>query len=54
MRFIRPSAVIGPKGDRPPFGCCLLIWEMAQAAARCYPDRFRLLGGVVQPEESAQ
>lgn len=26
-RFIRPSAVIGPKGDRPPFGCCLLIWE---------------------------
>lgn len=27
MRFIRPNAVIGPKGDRPPFGCCLLIWE---------------------------
>ena len=27
MRFDRPSAVIGPKGDRPPFGCCLLIWE---------------------------
>jgi phage N-6-adenine-methyltransferase len=27
MRFIRPGAVIGPKGDRPPFGCCLLIWE---------------------------
>lgn len=26
MRFIRPDAVIGPKGDRPPFGCCLLIW----------------------------
>lgn len=26
MRFDRPSAVIGPKGDRPPFGCCLLIW----------------------------
>lgn len=25
-RFIRPDAVIGPKGDRPPFGCCLLIW----------------------------
>jgi len=27
MRFDRPGAVIGPKGDRPPFGCCLLIWE---------------------------
>lgn len=27
MRFIRPNAVIGPKGDRPPFGCCLLIWK---------------------------
>jgi phage N-6-adenine-methyltransferase len=27
MRFIRPDAVIGPKGDRPPFGCCLLIWD---------------------------
>lgn len=29
MRFIRPNAVIGPKGDRPPFGCCLLIWDVA-------------------------
>lgn len=29
MRFDRPSAVIGPKGDRPPFGCCLLIWRAA-------------------------
>jgi phage N-6-adenine-methyltransferase len=28
-RFDRPSAVIGPKGDRPPFGCCLLIWDCA-------------------------
>lgn len=26
MRFDRPNAVIGPKGDRPPFGCCLLIF----------------------------
>jgi phage N-6-adenine-methyltransferase len=26
MRFIRPNAVIGPKGDRPPFGCCLIVW----------------------------
>jgi phage N-6-adenine-methyltransferase len=29
LRFDRPQAVIGPKGDRPPFGCCLLIWEDA-------------------------
>ena len=27
MRFIRPNAVVSPKGDRPPFGVCLLIWE---------------------------
>jgi phage N-6-adenine-methyltransferase len=27
MRFDRPGAIIGPKGDRPPFGCCLLIWR---------------------------
>lgn len=27
MRFDRPAATIGPKGDRPPFGCVLLIWE---------------------------
>lgn len=27
MRFDRPGAVISPKGDRPPFGVCLLIWE---------------------------
>ena len=26
MRFDRPNATIGPKGDRPPFGCCLLVW----------------------------
>jgi phage N-6-adenine-methyltransferase len=26
MRFDRPTAVIGPKGDRPPFGCVLLTW----------------------------
>lgn len=26
MRFERPGAVIGPKGDRPPFGCALVIW----------------------------
>lgn len=30
MRFDRPNAVIGPKGDRPPFGCCLLIWGVAR------------------------
>jgi phage N-6-adenine-methyltransferase len=30
MRFDRPGAVIGPKGDRPPFGCCLLIWGGAR------------------------
>jgi phage N-6-adenine-methyltransferase len=29
MRFDRPQAVIGPKGDRPPFGCALLIWKKA-------------------------
>ena len=27
MRFIRPGVEISPKGDRPPFGCCLLIWS---------------------------
>jgi phage N-6-adenine-methyltransferase len=31
MRFDRPGAVIGPKGDRPPFGCCLLIWDAPAA-----------------------
>jgi phage N-6-adenine-methyltransferase len=30
MRFDRPGVVIGPKGDRPPFGCCLLIWDGAR------------------------
>ena len=29
MRFIRPNAVIDKKGDRPPFGCCLVIWGNA-------------------------
>ena len=26
MRFKRPDWIPGPKGDRPPFGCCLLIF----------------------------
>lgn len=26
MRFDRPGWTPGPKGDRPPFGVCLLIW----------------------------
>lgn len=29
MRFDRPDWQPGPKGDRPPFGCCLLIWQEA-------------------------
>ncbi len=32
LRFDRPSAVIGPKGDRPPFGCALLIWSAPNAS----------------------
>lgn len=27
MRFTRPDWTPGPKGDRPPFGCALLIWS---------------------------
>lgn len=34
MRFDRPNAVIGPKGDRPPFGCCLLIWQRTGTTSR--------------------
>lgn len=26
MRFDRPGWTPGPKGDRPPFGCCLVIF----------------------------
>jgi phage N-6-adenine-methyltransferase len=29
MRFDRPDWQPGPKGDRPPFGCCLLIWSVS-------------------------
>ena len=32
MRFIRPGVVIGPKGDRPPFGVCLAIWDRRGAS----------------------
>ena len=31
MRFIRPNAKVDPRGDRPPFGCCLLIWELGES-----------------------
>jgi phage N-6-adenine-methyltransferase len=27
MRFTRPGWTVPTKGDRPPFGCALLIWE---------------------------
>lgn len=33
MRFDRPNAEIGPKGDRPPFGCALLIWSTGAVPA---------------------
>jgi phage N-6-adenine-methyltransferase len=32
MRFDRPDWTPGPKGDRPPFGCCLLIWSFTTSA----------------------
>lgn len=31
MRFHRPDWQPGPKGDRPPFGCALLIWTTEEA-----------------------
>lgn len=31
LRFVRPDWVPGPKGDRPPFGCCLVIWNFGPA-----------------------
>lgn len=43
MRFIRPDAVIGPKGDRPPFGCALLIWaDPAKSAMSNEGERARI------------
>lgn len=42
MRFLAPGQTeVGP-GERPPFGCCLLIWEAREAAASP-----RLVPGVV-------
>jgi phage N-6-adenine-methyltransferase len=32
VEFIRPNAATGVKGDRPRFGCCLLIWGASEAA----------------------
>lgn len=26
-RFAAPDAIVPHKGDRPPFGCVILIWE---------------------------
>jgi phage N-6-adenine-methyltransferase len=39
MRFERRNVVIGPKGDRPPFGCCLLIWRDPSAGPVAANDR---------------
>lgn len=33
MRFHRPNWTPGPKGDRPPFGCVLLVWSTQDGAA---------------------
>lgn len=37
MRFDRPGWTPGPKGDRPPFGCCLVIFG-GYRAARANPE----------------
>ena len=33
LRFYRPGAAVVPANSRPPFGCCLLIWNWANAAS---------------------
>jgi hypothetical protein len=38
MRFIRAGALdVGPN-ERPPFGCCLLIWSSPVVAAVGLPE----------------
>jgi phage N-6-adenine-methyltransferase len=29
LRFDKPGGYNDPRGNRPPFGCCLLVWEAA-------------------------
>lgn len=38
LRFDRPNAVISKKGDRPPFGCCLLIWDAPTSHSKGVAD----------------
>jgi phage N-6-adenine-methyltransferase len=50
MRFDRPNWTPGPKGDRPPFGCCLLIWSDANRLI--YVDSpCPICGGTDQPTD---
>lgn len=38
MRFDRPGWTKPAKGDRPPFGCCLLIWNEPATVDRALLD----------------
>ena len=37
-RFIRPNWKPGPKGDRPPFGLCVLTWRRVSGSRAAEPD----------------
>lgn len=46
MRFIKPGHTSTQKGDRPPFGCCLLLWR--GTGPRIYdPTTFLPAGGLL-------
>ena len=49
LRFDRPNVEIGPKGDRPPFGCALLIWRAPKHEWGCDIDRYRQYGAPMKP-----
>lgn len=41
MAFLRPGQTAVQSGERPPFGCALLVWEPGRHELEYEPDRVR-------------
>jgi len=45
MRFLKPGQPVVKPNERPPFGCCLVIWRAPAPGTHTPPAQMRISGG---------